>query len=161
MIRVRRKVCRSRRWAHEQRPRSKLRHSYYGFLYISAVRVVSIPTPYLSNTVKLWSLPSCHLQSLLSAPLAGSISALCSTGTVYLSSFTRTSTSLISALYPPGTVNFSSLRLKHNLSLPLSTPIALSTSGLYPSTTVILCILLHWLCQSLLSTPLALSISTL
>jgi hypothetical protein len=48
VIRAQRKVRRSRRRAHQQRLRSKLRHSYYGFLYISAVRVVSIPTPYVT-----------------------------------------------------------------------------------------------------------------
>jgi hypothetical protein len=47
VIRAQRKVCRSRRRAHQQRLRSKLRHSYYSFLYISAVRVVNIPTPYV------------------------------------------------------------------------------------------------------------------
>jgi hypothetical protein len=42
VIRARQKVWRSRRWAHQQR----LGHSYYGFLFISAVRVISKPTSY-------------------------------------------------------------------------------------------------------------------
>ncbi len=49
VIRERRKAYRSRRRAHQQRLRSKLRHSYYGFFFISTVQVVSIHTPYVHN----------------------------------------------------------------------------------------------------------------
>ncbi len=40
------KVCRNWRWALQEKLRSKLRRSSYGFLFISVVRVVSIPTLY-------------------------------------------------------------------------------------------------------------------
>jgi hypothetical protein len=49
VIRVLRKAYRDRRWAHQKKRRSKLRRSYFGFLFISAVRVVSIPTPYIDS----------------------------------------------------------------------------------------------------------------
>ncbi len=64
VIRAQRKVHRSRQRAHQQRLRSKLRHSYYGFLYISAVRVVSIPTPYYQIFINTGFQSTCALNTL-------------------------------------------------------------------------------------------------
>ncbi len=47
MIRALRKVRRDRRSSHLKKVKSKGPRSYYGFLFISAVRFVSIPTLYV------------------------------------------------------------------------------------------------------------------
>ncbi len=44
-------MCRYQQRAHQEKLRSKFRRSYYGFLFISAVRVVSIATPYMKVQV--------------------------------------------------------------------------------------------------------------
>ncbi len=46
-----RKVCRDRRWSHLKKVRNKGPRSYYGFLFISAVRFVSIPTLYINSII--------------------------------------------------------------------------------------------------------------
>jgi hypothetical protein len=47
------KVCRDQQRTRQKKLKSKICHSYYGFLFISNVRFVSIPTPYLVATSAL------------------------------------------------------------------------------------------------------------
>jgi hypothetical protein len=62
VIRVLRKVRCDRQWARQKKLTSKVRCSYYCFLFISAVRVVSIPTPYVQHI--LYEEPCCLCKHL-------------------------------------------------------------------------------------------------